>query len=287
MKTLLLSLTLIASVCCVQAFAEDTRHELERALGYDNSLLVCNDLQLNARQLQELQQCANTAQQALTDYDQNHAAAVQQAAPLLKQEIAALAAGTELAPDVAQGLQDMRDKEQARHDLMMTTIDGQIRQLRLTLMPAQASLVNWSQPSGAMAAPDPAAEIEELRLLAGRLSEAQRMIERIRYLIVSDYASSRVAKVGDYVRAYISPGTKEYNDACEWILKLVGEARLVEDDQWPQQAPVFASQVLQRMGLLDVGPGVNNQAKYNWWDMYDLLTDPQTPKLVKNILGAQ
>jgi hypothetical protein len=106
--------------------------------------------------------------------------------------------------------------------------------------------------------------------------------------MVTDYIQTRIARTEDYLRAYVRPGTRDFDDAREWTLKLVDEARTVKENEWPQQAALFASQLLQHLGLLDE-PGradAQAQTRYGWWDLYYLLTDAQTPQMLQALMGG-
>lgn len=270
------------------AQAEDQRHPLAQALDYDTNMLLVADLRPNAQQLAVLQNAAGTVGRLVSGYGAAHAAALDEKKDLLAQERKALAEGTELAQDQEAALQALRDSEADRKQKMYSAADTEIGRLRRALAPEQAALVDWTAPADVAAAADHTAALDEMRLLAGRLGEAQRFIERMRYIIPTEYVQTRIGRIDDFLKDYDRPNTQQFSDDQRWISGLLDEARLAKEDEWAQQAPLFASRLLQRLGRLDE-QAVGAQAagpRYNWWDMYYLLADPQTPQMLQGIRVA-
>jgi hypothetical protein len=265
--------------------AADQRHPLHRALDYDTNALLVTDLQLDDRQAADLAAASKTALATAANSDKAHEALLQSKAPLLMQEQQALANGTPLPEETAHALADLRDAEQQRQAKLHATVDVQVRRFRRDLNPQQAALVNWTPPSSA-SGEDDAALLEELRTLAARLNEAQRFMERIRFLIPTDYIQTHVARINEFLRAYKRPGTPDFDAAAEWTRNLLNDARMVKEEDWPQQGPLLASRLLQYLGVLDQTGASARQAqtRYNWWDIYYLLTDDQTPGMIQTLL---
>ena len=224
----------------------------------------------------------------MAGYDKARAAALKSKSQPLEGEFTALATGQPLAPEQSAALAELRLSEAQRRQKMYASVDSQVRRLRRSLGPEQAALVNWSRPSDVPAAADDAVVLEELRLLSSRLNEAERFIERMRYLIAVDYIQTHVARTEEYLRAYVRPGTQQFANASDWTVRLLGDARVVDEKDWAQQAPLFASQLLQHFGLLEESGQADAQAqtRYGWWDIYYLLTDPQTPAMVQALLNG-
>ena len=284
---LLIALALVAAGA---AGAADDRHPLAAALDYDANLLLLSDLQPSSRQLLELLNSSRAVARLVEQYEQGHRAALDKGAALLKAAGAALAAGTPLPEEQAVALADYRTAEQARKDALQSAVGEQIRRLRGSLSAAQGGLVNWDRPADLPAKADDAARLEEMRLLAARLGEASRFIERLRYLIVSDYSITRIGRVEDYLKGHVRPGTPEFSEARDFTMHLLDEARVVNEADWPGQTPLFASRLLQHLGLLDQAEPARqgrDDARYNWWDVYYLLTDAQTPRMLQAVIAAR
>jgi len=127
-----------------------------------------------------------------------------------------------------------------------------------------------------------------MRDLMADLNGTIRALERVRYLIPGDYVTTRVGHLTDFLTEYYRPNTPELKDALNWMMKLTDEVRVVSEKDWPGQAPFFAARVLQRVGALgDQQEQARARAPYNWWDIYYLLTDPHTPELLQQMLGAR
>ncbi|MEN6641858.1 MAG: hypothetical protein ABFE08_05375 [Armatimonadia bacterium] len=265
----------------------DTRHPLTKALDYDANLVLLADLNPTNRQLLDILTAARGTRQLVAGYEQTNQQTMIRLKPLLEQSQRALAAGQEPVANVAETLQEMQTAKEERYQKLLGSVGKQVALVRRTLAPEQARLVSWGAPAEASASTDQEAVVAELRLLASNLDQAQRLIERIRYLIVSDYTTTRIGRIEEYLRAYMRPNTPEFNETRDWLVGLIDEARVVKEEDWPAQAPVFAGQVLQRLGLLEPKTTTQAQTNYNWWDVYYLLTDVQTPEMLQAMVAAR
>lgn len=291
MKKHLVALLLLL-VSCAMAHAQDERAPLAKALDYDTNLLLVADLRPDARQVLALSNAASAVGRLVGGYDTEHAAALDAQKDNLAAERKALAEGTELTPEQEAALQDLRDSEADRKQKMYTAVDVEMRRLKRTLAPAQAAIVDWSPPPDVSSAPDDNAALGEMRQLAARLGEAQRFIDRMRYVIPTVYIQTRVARINEFLQTQVKANTRNYADDRQWIMGLLDEARTVTENDWQQQEPLLASRLLQRLGLLDdqAPAAPDGRARYNWWDMYYLLSDLQTPQMLQAIslgVGAQ
>lgn len=270
-----------------ESASTDTRHPLTKALDYDANLVLLSDLNPTNRQLLDILSAARGARQLVAGYEQTEQQTMIRLKPLLEQSQRALAAGEQPAANVADTLRDVQAAKEERYQKLLGSVAKQVALVRRTLAPEQARLLSWSAPAEASATTDQDAVVAELRLLASNLDQAQRMIERIRYLIVSDYTTTRIGRVEEYLRAYMRPNTPEFNETRDWLIGLIDEARVVKEDDWPAQAPIFAGQVLQRLGLLEPRVAPQAETNYNWWDAYYLLTDVQTPGMLQAMLETR
>ena len=265
----------------------DTRHPLTKALDYDANLVLLSDLNPTNRQLLDVLTATRGTRQLVAGFEQSNQQVMIHLKPLLERSQRALAAGEQPVANVPETLHNVQAAKEERYQKMIASVAKQVSLVRRTLAPDQAGLVNWAAPAEATAAKDQEAVVAELKLLASDLDQAQQMIERIRYLIVSDYTTTRIGRVEEYLRAYMRADTPEFNEMRDWLLGLIDEARVVKEDDWPQQAPVFAAQVLQRLGLLEPRAAPQAETNYNWWDVYYLLTDVQTPAMLQAMLETR
>lgn len=271
------------------AHAADERHPLTKALDYDTNTLLLIDLDPSARQLTELKAAAQSAGAALAGQDSATANALQSAGDLLSQEYLALTQGTPVSEELATRLAELRRAAAERRDNQFSTVDAAIRRVRRSLSPRQASLVNWNLPADVpVTHRNSDGTLDELRSLAARLTQAERFLERLRYVTLSEYKRFRMERTEEFLQAYLRPGTIEFDEAKDWVAQLLSDMRLVKEDAWPQEEALYAAQLLQRLGALET-PGLNagqGRTKYNWWDIYYLLTDPQTPGMLAAYVGA-
>jgi hypothetical protein len=276
-------------VCLASAaFAADERHALTRALDYDTNLLLVLDLQLDQRQLGTLAAALATAGRMVAASDRNGAAAGP-GGDLVQQEFQALAEGRQLTQQQQAALEQLRVADRQQRGRMYAAVDAQIKRFRRALSPQQAALVDWTAPPEVPAVPDESGALEQLRDLAAKLDHARGFLDRMRYVIPTLYIQTRQGRIDEFLRDYYRPDTEAFLAARDCTIKLVDDARMVNEEQWPQQAPAFASELLQRVGALEAEAemaGPNNRARYNWWDLYYLLTDPQSPYMLQAMTGV-
>lgn len=281
------SLAVLVVCLASAAFAADERHPLTRALDYDTNLLLVLDLQLDNRQLGTLTAAVSTAARMVAASDRTGAGP---GGDLLQQEFQALAEGRQLTGQQQAALEQLRAAEREQRGRLYAAADAQIKRLRRALSPQQAALIDWTAPPEVPAVPDESGALEELRNLAANLDHARGFLDRLRYAIPTLYIQTRQGRIDEFLREYYEPGTEEFFAARDWTIKLLDDARMVDEEQWPREAPAFASELLQRVGGLDEVEvemrGPNNRARYNWWDLYYLLTDPQSPYMLQAMTGV-
>jgi hypothetical protein len=270
----------------VSAPPADPRHPLARALDNNAHVWFVADLLPNNRQLLDILTVARMARQVMTQYEQGLAQDLAAAAPLFQQEIQSFSQGDTVPAQTEAGLKAFRQQRAQRRIRMLAAMDAQVRQMRRALAPEQVRMVDWTPPPEAATQGRDQTLLEELRQMNAELGEAERLIERIRYLIASDYITSRIGRIDEYLRQYVRPNTPEFEDARNFMLGLMDEVRRVPEEGWPMQASFYAGRVLQYLGVLDP-PQRQTNAAYDWWDAYNLLTDPQTPAMLQQMLAVR
>lgn len=271
---------------CLTARAEDIRHPLTRAIDAHSSLLLLADLQPGNQQVLDMLTAVRAARQLVVARESADNQALQAAVPLFKLQAQSFAAGTPVDEGVDKGIVAYLATREQRRLKLLRDVDMYVRQVRRALEPEQVRLVDWTRPAEAGTQTDDQRTLEEMRQLLADLNDVGRLLDRIRYSITSDYTTTRVGRVAEFLRQYYQPNTREFNDAMDYMLRLTDEVRQVSENDWPQQASVYAGRVLQRVGALDAGQPEDDRAGYNWWDVYGLLVDVQTPDLLQNMLAA-
>jgi hypothetical protein len=278
---------MIALTLSLAVTAADERHPLTAAIDANTNLRVVARLNPTNRQLLEILAAARAARQVVTTYEQSTQQALQARAGLFEQQARALAQGTPVAAQVTDGIAAHYAAQDENRLTMMRGVDVQVRQVRRALAPDQAGLVSWARPDEISTETDDQVVLAEMRQVLADVNETARLLERIRYLIVSDYSITRIGRLTEFLRQYYRPNTREFDDAMEWMLRLTDEVRLVSENDWPGQAALFAGRVLLRVGALETQDQPRAQAPYNWWDVYYLLTDVHTPELLLALLAAR
>jgi hypothetical protein len=277
----------IALLVALAASAAPAVHPLTAAIDLNANLRLVARWQPTDRQLMDLLSAARGAQQAVATRERSDQQAVETRADLFRQQAQCLAQGMPVDQAVTDGVAAYFGELEDARLKMMAAVDVQVRAVRRALAPDQARLVAWARPAEIGADGDEPAAATELRQMLADVTEAIRMLERIRYLIASDFATTRTGRIAEYLRQYFRPKTPEFNDAMEWMLDLTDEVRKIKEADWPAQAPLFAGRVLRYVGALDAPDAPQEQAPYNWWDVYYLLTDPHTPEMLQAMLAAR
>lgn len=269
-----------------RATAEDTRHPLTQAMFYGDNLNLVNTLDPTDSQLALLAQIAGASRLLVAAREKEHEAALTRARAALVAEREALRSGRALAPETQLVLESMREAEDRAEEKLLVDLDGQIQRWRQLLSPQQASRVDWRPPLSIAPAEERQDELQALRALAARVDEVGREIERIRYLIASDYVSTRIGRINALLRPYLRPGSREFDEARDFALRLTDEARMVPEREWPARAPEFPARLLHYLGELEDDKTRLAQAQFDWWDLHRVLTDPQTPAMFSRMLSA-
>lgn len=281
-----LALLLWGLVLVGAAGAEDTRHELTKALDQGRHLVMLQNLNPGVQDLATMLAASRALVRFQAEYDKAHENALTQGLSLLQAEKNALATGTDLAAKTAAALADLRAVETDRRQKLYVAIDAQMRQMSRRLAPALSQRVDWSHPAEFAVPPDDSLKLEQLRLLAARLEEMARAIDRIRYLPLEDYGPLRINRWQEILKDYLPPNTRQFDDAIQFMLKLTDDMKATSEQDYPERRILFAARALQYLGALGEAPPRQVQADYSWWDIYELLSDPQTPPLLEKILNV-
>lgn len=264
--------------------AEDTRHPLTQAMFYGDNLNLVNTLDPMDSQLALLAQIAGAGRQLVAAREKDYETALARVREALLAEREALRTGRALAPETRLVLERMREAQDRAEEKLLVELDGQIQRWRQILTPQQASRVDWQPPPWIAPAEEGRDELQALRALVAQLDEVGREIERIRYLIASDYISTRIGRINALLRPYLRPGSREFDEARDFVLRLTDEARLVPEREWPSRAPEFPARFLHYLGELEDDKTRVAQPQFDWWDLHRVLTDPQTPAMFSRML---
>jgi len=265
----------------------DDRHVLTAAIDGNMNLRFVVRLEPTNRQVLDILTAARAARQAVTANEASTQQALQARSDMFRQQAAALAQGQPVDQQITDGIAAYFTARKEDRLKMMRDVDAQVRAVRRALGPDQARIVDWTRPDEIRGETDDQLVLVELREMLAEVTETVRMLERIRYLIASDYSITRVGRLAEYLRQYYRPNTPEFNDAMEWMFGLTDEVRRISEQDWPGQAALYAGRVLMRVGALAPMDQPQGQAAYNWWDVYYLLTDAHTPELLQAMLAAR
>ncbi len=278
-------------VFSAQAKAQEaaaTPVSLSQAIERHAHVMLLADWRLDRAQLMDLLVAVRAARQAMAEYENENQKAAEAAASGLKPYLQAMKESFERDENVKAALSSFDEAAAQRRAKMLASVDRQINAVRRMLTPEQQRLVNWTRPAEVRIAAPEEGLLEELREMLGDIHEIRRVLERIRYLIPGDYITRRVGMLREFLQDYYPPDTPEFNAALDWMIRLTDEMRRVPERDWPEEAAIYVGRVWQYLSGGEPQPLAGAQepaAPYNWWDVFYLLTDPQTPTLLEQIIG--
>lgn len=262
---------------------------LSQAIEQHANVSLLAEWRLDRAQLMDLLVAVRAARQAVTEYENENQKAAEMTASALKPHLPALKQSFTVDENVKAALASFTESAAQRRAKLLAAVARQINAVRRMLTPEQQRLVNWTRPAEVRIAAPEEELLEELRDMLADIQEIRRVLERIRYLIPGDYITRRVGLLREFLQDYYLPDTPEFNEALNWMIRLTDEMRRVPERDWPEEATLYVGRVWQY--LRGGAPQLQEEqqepaAPYNWWNVFNLLTDPQTPVLLQQLIGA-
>lgn len=288
MRTLCPAIGLALLTAAGASWAADPRPELSKALDYAHSMFIVYRLDPTAEDLAALLRASRNIIRLQSEREKEHLAALVKAAAQLKIARDALLAGQAIPQTAQDVLDELTEKETAADLRLHEDVANEIAVLQRQLSEESARLVNWEIPWDYPLPPDDEANVERLEQLAARITNCGNMLESIRYLNAADFVTTRAWRLQEFLEEYrIEPGTRQYEEAMDYLTRLTDEMRVQPEEQWPDLRYLYAARALVYVGGLEEEQAQEEpQTLFGFWDIHDCLSDPQTPELLSKLLNA-
>ncbi len=269
----------------------DTRHQFDKLLDTLDALEMSNNLDFTTRQLAAFQPAVSQMYMA---YNAERGAwqGVLTAQHADLQAIReALLAGTPLTERHNDVLYDL---QHSQGELALATLSAAARGLRTVrdaLGENQNRRIDWRPPQVLEQSEPLEDRIERLLDLADRITGFTDFLREIRYIEPIGFQDGATELTGDFLARYIRDGTRRFDAAVRYMIDMEIEAREVPEEDWNYAvAAMIALEAMTRLRLLpeDAGRGLEptapDGARYTWWDMERIFSDPLLPGVFAKLM---
>ncbi len=171
-------------------------------------------------------------------------------------------------------------QEQARQDLQRLAA-AEMLVIAEVLHPQQNALLDWTPPEAVEPEFVVELRLEQQRVAMGRIQEMVRMLDRVKYLDPANFVTARMAIVNDYLARYFRPDSPRFNRAQEVVVEYTNQVRMLQVDEWEEQAMEISAELLDEIGLMPRLEPARRPDMVSWDALYRLVTNPQTLDVVR------
>ncbi|MGD9497906.1 MAG: hypothetical protein AB7Y46_16505, partial [Armatimonadota bacterium] len=208
-------------------------------------------------------------------------------APTLTRARQILLSGEELPPDMQSALANYRQQSQQAQLQLARGVNQEMQTIASLLYPEQNALLDWTAPE-AVRGPEAMAERLRLQQVAlSRIQEAERMLERVKYLDPFNFVTGRAGIINDYLAVHFPPETPDFDAAYRIALEHTDRVRLLSENEWQANSWQIATDLVERLGLMPSLETAPDPSRISWSALYQLFTNPQTLAVVKELAGVQ
>ncbi|GEM_PF-4333708 len=261
------------------AFADDIQDAMDRA----EVLNLLLQVQVSPAQAQRMVAPVQRIQQMVQASQRAEQDRLNRLGVLLQQARTQGLAGKALSPEMQAALDAHEQQRAAARLELVRSVAEQMRLIEGMLTPEQNALLDWTPP-GALTAEESLEERTRLQQVAlGRIQDAARLLDRIKYLDPFNFVVARVPIVNDYLALHFLPGSAEFQQAFAITINYSDQVRMLTDEQWQAQGLDIGAALIEELGLmptLDPGPAPGTIA---WERLYQILTNPQAVAAVQSI----
>lgn len=271
---------------CIALPALSRADELAEAMQRADALSFFNRLGLQTSQLQRMISPLKRIQQIVTQRQADREVKLTRLSGYYQRARGLLIAGVELPDDLRAEMAKAEEEMAAGELLAKQAVHGQMELIARIFYPAQNEQLDWTPPPELRAEESPEDRARRQREIIGLINEAGQLLQDTRNLNALLYVTQRVTLIGEYLEQYFPVNTPAFERAHAMLMEYTGEVRLVEDAQWQQQAPLYAERLVRVLGLMPEQAQPNPNA-VGWSQLYDLFANPQTVKIVEEMVEAR
>lgn len=262
--------------------------QMKAALQRARLVTLLNQLGLGARQAADLQPIAAQGAAAAAAAEANRSALATLNLAQLSQALPALLSGPSPGPQwrgfVAK-LQAMMAQQDS--DVYRSLIPG-IQTMREILDRRQAALVDWRVPPEVAAEQDVEGERLLQREMLADISDAVRFMSSLRSLQNTMYRRMRLVRTEEWLSHYISPEEPDFLEVRDRVADEISRTRPIPREEWEAGADIATAVTILGMAGRQYEAGWEpSDRPLSWYDMADLLKDPQTAEVLQQMAATR
>jgi len=276
-------LMVIALVVAAWAPCRAADDELALAQQRASALNFFNSLGVTGSQLMRMVPVLQRIQKALADRDAKREGVVGEpdAADALDKAHELLMADQEVPQETLDKLAEIRVALQQADQEMYLRVDGEMQGLSKVFSPAQNALLDFTPPASVRSGPTPRQLVALQREIDARVNDAVAMLDRVKFLNDLHFRTGRIGIIQTYLANNQEPGRPLPDNAVDICIAFTSQARVVPPDQWQQQAPIIAAQMVTQLGLMPTLYPQPSPNAIGWSALYQLFTAPETLKVAQ------
>lgn len=272
----------------------DRRHNIEKLIDSADVLSALNYLDLSAEQLAVIDR---SIRQLHTDYDTQRKqwqAVLVRHKDTLGGATTVLLKSEPLTEQQADALMEIHTVEGEAAFGILGSAAEHLREIQEALDDDQNMLIDWRAPLAAIYGERAEDKVDKLLDIAADVTDFVDLFQEIRYVEPVAYQAGADRLAADFIDRHMDARGRRFDAALDYMLDIMNEVREYPEARWSETAAgMFAVDAMIELRLLPARPGLGNaptggaNARYNWWDMERMVSDPLILDLSKRIQEAE
>jgi len=278
MMAALVPVLMVASMAIRAVAADDLQDALDRA----DALNLFLRIDLQPDQAKRMIIPLERVQQLMEQYRSGYQDRLEALKPQLMRARSLMAAGQELPDELRQVIDKfLEERDESRLDLYRA-VDQEMQLIAELLYPEQNTLLDWTPPESIRPEECLQERLRMQRIALGRIEEAGRMLERVKYLDAFNFVTGRISIINEYLAAYYDPQSAEFERAAQIAIEHSDQVRLLSEEQWQANAWQISADLVDRLGLMPALDPAQRPGTVSWSSLYRLFTAPETLDVVRD-----
>lgn len=260
--------------------------ELGDAMSRADALGFFQRIGLTQPQAQQILPQVQRIQQLVQQYEATRKQRLKALAPTLTRAREMLAAGQELPSEFEAALTQYRQQNEKAWLELQRAVDQEMQKIADTLYPQQNALLDWTPPASIRRDDNLQERLRLQQIATGRIQEAGRMLERVKYLDAFNFVTARTPIIRDYLSAYFEPDSPDFETAFRICLEFTDRVRVLPEEEWQNNAWDIAAELVDRLGLMPSFDETREGA-ITWSALFKLFTNSQTLAVLQKLAQAE
>ena len=272
----------------------DRRHNIEKLIDSADLVSALNYLDLSAEQLAAIDR---SIRQLHTDYDTQRKqwqAVLVRHKDTLGGATTVLLKSEPLTEQQADALMEIHAVEGEAAFGILGSAAERLREIQEALDNDQNMLIDWRAPLAAIYGERAEDKVDKLLEIAAGVTDFVDLFQEIRYIEPIAYQAGADRRAADFLRRHTEVRGRGFDAALHYMIDTMNDVREYPEAQWSETAAsMFAVDAMIELRLLPPRPGLGNavtggaNARFNWWDIERMVSDPLILDLSKRIQEAE